>query len=277
MTHAIFEGSRFGGQPVTLVLFAYSGGEFAYTTGDAPVSFGGRDYQPVAIDHGRVQSRGDAEPDGQIVGITVPLDNPVAALFLVYPPSEAVTVTIREGHIGGSEFPVKWTGGVNSVVFDKKDAVIKCEPVILAFDRSGFDRRYSVQCQYPLYDPSTCKANKAAATIVRTVIASDTTSITLQESWAGAVPVSKYLNGEVNWQNSAGAIEARRVISVTQTTLTLSAPVRDLAAGSNVNIILGCNRKGVGGDCETLHNNLANFGGQPWQPTDNPFVQDKFT
>jgi hypothetical protein len=61
--------------------------------------------------------------------------------------------------------------------------------------------------------------------------------------------------------------------------LTLAGLPTNLAVTDPVDIVLGCNRKpfaSSGGDCQALHNNLPNFGGQPWIPlkgivNTNPF------
>lgn len=72
----------------------------------------------------------------------------------------------------------------------------------------------------------------------------------------------------IEWAAS-GRTERRTILDVqTDNTLLLSGPVRNLSVGATVTISLGCNHKMD--DWASLHNNIVNFGGQPYIPLKNP-------
>ena len=121
-----------------------------------------------------------------------------------------------------------------------------------------------------------CNANKVAATVSGTVASVSSNTLVLNSGWNGAVSVSKWVDGLVEWTNAEGQTEVRRILSVTGDTLTLGGLLRDLEAAMVVSVIFGCNHQQT--DCGDLHNNIQNFGGCPWIPVKNPigFGQNQF-
>jgi hypothetical protein len=103
------------------------------------------------------------------------------------------------------------------------------------------------------------------------------TRVTLGAGWSGGRDPSKYAGGMVEWRTVDGTLEIRTIIRIENggLTLLLGGPTRGLLIGADVDVILGCNHKaGISaqpdGDCLPLHNNIQNFGGQPWIPFKNP-------
>lgn len=270
MTYENIEESRQLGEPVTLYYFKYgdnAGQFYAYTDAEQTISEGGVDYQPIPIQRTKVSASGSL--DKAAVNIRTSVDTGLSELFKIYPPSQVVTCEIRQGHLNdpSNEFLVIWSGRVISANREVRETQFTCEPISTSLRRSGLRRHYQFLCPHVLYGPQ-CKANKAAATTstVVTVISGNVINVqvgTLAEA------VGKYTNGTVEWTDASGVFHVRTILKGTgTTTLTLSGPPTGLEILSAVDVILGCNRQMS--DCTALHNNIQNFGGQPWIPTKNP-------
>lgn len=272
------EASRQEGEPITLYLFVYGETDdayFAYTDAEEPVTYGtdaaGQPitYQPVAIDRGDIESAGGMD----VPALEVRIENDLAMVsrFEQSPPMRRVALKIREGHAGDSEFLVSWTGYVLGGGRQGNEAVYTCESVLAALRRNGLRRTYSLGCNLLLYKtgPNQCNADEEAATSVREVISVSGAFVTMAAGWAGAHDPQKYLNGTIKWANAEdGRQEIRNIHRITGDTLLLSSRVVGLPANTDVQIALGCRHDLT--DCEFLHNNIQNYGGQAWIPLKVP-------
>lgn len=276
MTFGLFESSRDQGGPICLYFFRYgeaTDAYYAYTDAeqDVTVDHGGAEgaitYEAVAIRRGSITSSGTL--DKATLDVTTDRSVALADMFRVYPPSQVVTLILRENHLDDpdQEFPVTWTGRVVASSRGKGSTVTyACEPVSTSMRRPGLRRHYQYGCPHALYGPQ-CGANKAAATVMATVSAIDRTNITLTTGW-NAKPVDKYLGGMIEWTNDDGETEIRTIMRVSGDTLSLNGLLRGLTVSETINVILGCSRQM--GDCVDIHNNIVNYGGQPWIPLKNP-------
>jgi len=274
MTFASYETSRDAGKPVDLYFFRHGSDPaayYAYTDADFPLTVDHGDgpitYEAVPIRRGEISSTGTL--DRSTLEVSTARDAELADLFRVYPPSQVVTLIIRQSHLDDpdEEFPVVWTGRIVSSSRKKDSSVsYSCEPVSTSMRRPGLRRHYQYGCPHALYGPQ-CSANKAAATVTATVDSISGTSVTLDTGW-NAHDVSKYLGGMIEWTNDDGQQEMRTILRVTGDTLSCSGILRDLDVGATISVILGCSQQL--GDCKDLHNNIVNYGGQPWIPLKNP-------
>lgn len=278
MTFDYRERSRTKGNPVTLFLFRYGAGAseyYAYTNAEQEIVHSAITYQPIPIDYGSVESSGTL--DKKTLTVKTPLLSEVANLWLVSPPTYPVTLVMRRGHLNdpSNEFLVEWSGRVLSCSREGVEAVFSCEPISTAMRRTGLRRHYQYGCPHVLYGPQ-CNANKAAATYTPTIIAVENAALTFNDGWAGGLEI-KALGGIAEWTGPNGTI-VRAIIGVDDLTrLRLNGPTTGLESGDTVSISLGCNHRFehngtafVDTDCFTVHNNVPNFGGQPYIPTDNP-------
>lgn len=283
MTFNAIETSRRLGEPVTLFLFIYGGEEgdspeplyFGYTDAEQAIVEDGMVYMPVPISRTSINASGTL--DKSTLTIRMPRNIEVSEEFRVWPPTQVMTLIIRQGHMSDSdsprEFLVCWSGKVLSVGREGDECVITGEPVSSSLRRPGLRRHYQLGCPHVLYSQGVgmCNASEAAATVSATVASVSGTSIVLNNGWNGAFAAAKFIEGMVKWANANGQIEARRILSVSGNTLSLGGLLRDLTVSATISVILGCNhRQGAGGDCSELHNNILNFGGCPWIPTKNP-------
>lgn len=293
MTFSARESSRALGEPVSLYLFkgtaaaptpeldlsAGDFGPYAYTDAETEIVHDSVTYLPVAIDRDSVSASGTLDKASIKIQMEAGLE--LGDQFLAYPPNQVVNLIIRQGHFGDdpedvTNFPVVWTGRVLGCGHPPGETHYTCEPISTAMKRPGLHRNYQVSCPHVLYGPD-CKANRATATIERTVQSLTQTSITLPSGWVGPHAYQKYFGGMVTWLRGDGGMEARSILSSADgLTLRISGNTRGLAPGATVKLILGCSHSVVKsgaalvGDCADLHNNILNFGGQPFIPAINP-------
>jgi len=279
MTYGSYEESREDGGPVQLFLFRYGqeAGEFyAYTSALDPLtvdhggSVGEIAYTPIPIQRDNITSNGTL--DKSALRIDLDVSTELAELFRVYPPSNVVTLTIYEGHADDpdSEFVVVWAGRIVAVSRSGSNAELSGEPVSTQMRRPGLRRHYQYGCPHVLYG-AQCGASKAAATVSSTVASVSGSNVTLAGGWEGAFARDKFLRGMLEWTPAGGSVQRRTIIRIADDTLTLSGLPVDLEASDSVDVVLGCNHKAFApdGDCETLHDNLPGYGGQPWIPIKN--------
>jgi hypothetical protein len=268
------EESRQLGEPVNLYQFRYGPGAndvFCYTDCEEQVVFNGLTFIPTPIDRDNITSK--TSLDKAEIEIRTLQDTQLANLFRYYPPSEVVTLVIFQGHNLdlSQQWLAAWSGRVLGFKIDGNMAHYTCLPVSTSMQRPGLRRHYQYGCPHLLYGQGAgkCNADKAAATITRTVSALFSNAIELPDSWeTDSTRKLKYANGMVEWAG-AGQTERRTILDIqSDNRLLLSGPVRNLIIGAPVSISLGCNHKMD--DCASLHNNIVNFGGQPYIPLKNP-------
>ena len=287
MAFEAIEISRRRGEPVTLFRFVYGGEEgdspaplsFAYTDAERQVVHDGVTYEPTPMMRDSINASGTL--DRSTLSIRMPRDIALAEEFRVWPPTQVMTLIIRQGHLSDSdsppEFLVCWSGRVLSVGREGDECVITGEPVSSSLRRPGLRRHYQLGCPHALYSQGTgmCNASEAAATVSATVASLSGTSVTLNSGWNGAFTASKFTEGMVKWTNADGQVEVRKILSVSGNTLALGGLLRDLDASDTVSVILGCNHQMS--DCLSLHvnadgvtPNIQNYGGCEWIPVKNP-------
>lgn len=270
MPFAQFEESRSLGSPTNLYLFRYGPNPtdvFTYCDSEYDIVFDTRTYRAVPIDREAINAK--TTLDKNELEIRMPQTTDLAELFRYYPPSEVVTLTIYQGHADDpdQQWIVAWSGRVLGFAIEGNEARYTCEPISSSMRRPGLRRHYGYGCPHRLYG-AQCGANKAVAT--RTVVVAElfSNAIRLPADWDTTPRKQKYVGGMVEWTGN-GQTERRTILDVqSENTLLLAGPVRSLSVGSTVTVILGCDH--TMGDCANLHNNIVNFGGQPYIPLKNP-------
>jgi len=265
MSFATYETSVERGQPVELYIFRYGAASeqyYAYTDGEVEIQVGAITYTPIPIKRGPITITGTL--DKAALTINMPGSGDVPELFRVYAPSSVVTVEIRQGHVNDADkdFRLIWSGRVLNCRWTNREAALTCEPITTSLKRPGLRRNYQYGCPHVLYDPRTCRANKAAATVAATVQVINGTLVTL--SVTGAY---EHEGGMVEWTQPNGRQEVRTIIKVVGGSYLLSGVPTGMSAGMTVNLVRGCDHSMTG--CAS-HSNILNYGGMPWIPLKNP-------
>lgn len=291
MTFRNREESRFKGAPVDLFYFKYGSTPnafYAYTDAEQEITFDGVTYGAATFKRGNVTASGTL--DKSTLVLNCPMNLAIVDLFRIYPPAQVVTIIIRQGHLDDpdNDFKVIFTGRVLNCSRDGGEAELSCEPVSTSMKRTGLRRQYQLSCPHDLYG-TRCRASKQNATRQRQVVSlQQDNKITLEDGWFGGIEPRKYVGGMVEWVTASGR-ESRTILRTNNAgkQLILAGPTRGLRAGDTIDVILGCNHayifEKVEGnnrknapvdqaktDCIALHDNIHNFGGCPWIPTENP-------
>lgn len=254
-------------------------GPYAFTNGEHEITRAGVVYRPWPIKHSDIQISGTL--DKSDLTITMATGSGLESEFVGFPPSQVINLTIFQGHMDDTptmvDYPAQWMGRIIAPEFKDNEVSFNCTPVSSSIQRPGLRRNYQLSCPHVLYGPS-CRANKRRATVARTVIGVNRNRITLAQA-VGSTPAGTafrpgaYVGGLIEWTSDEGRKEARTIVNLTPEgeTIFIRGTNRGLAVGSRVLLSYGCRRTMA--DCQDLHFNILNFGGQPFIPLENPLSQ----
>lgn len=270
MSFSIFELSRFKGRPINLYFFK-TGSEaneyLAFSDGERAVTIAGITYTPAPIKRGRISSSGSL--DRSQLSVSVTKNNPLFELYRVYPPSYAATLIVRQGHYDDtdSQFLSIWSGRIVDFEAVGNEVTFQCEPAGTSVRSPGLRRNFQRGCMHALYG-SQCRATPAPVTTEAVSVAAG--AVTLPPLWNGAVGAAKYIGGTAQWTPANSPRYLRNILNVSSDGLTLflAGTTQALLTGGTVIVTPGCNHHMT--DCEELHDNILNYGGSDWIPTDNP-------
>lgn len=267
MSYFDTEANLTGGKPLFLYKFLGTGiGTWRFASGVSNFTVGSETYTPWPIKHGDVAI--NMTGDRNDLQITLAAGSTLDRTYIEYPPSGILNVVIRRTHEESSgtpaECPVVWQGRVAGVEFTSTSEVeMTCVPSKAGTRRPGLRRNYQINCPLLLYGPE-CRASKAAATrqaVVERVGASTITLTTaINADW-------RLEGGIIEWVTD-GRQRHHQIRSAVGRTITIPQRVLDLGIGDTVRLTSGCRH--TMSDCRTVHNNIANFGGQPYIPLENP-------
>jgi len=272
VTYAAQEISVQSGAPVELYTFSYGSSVWRYTSResdytDASVS-PNVTYTSAAI--GRSAIEASQEQARNSLKLTMPRSLAVAELFRVSPPTEAVALTVRRVHRGDTaSVVVAWMGRVLGCAFNRATAELNCEPITVSLARTGLRRIYGKACPHVLYGASGCRLSKTDFDHATTVSAISGVTLTV-----GSIGAYNYSGGFVEWVDDAGDTQRRFIESHSSTALTLLQAFVGIATSDAVTIYPGCDHTLT--TCDTTFSNSANYGGWPWIPTKNPFIDPVF-
>jgi hypothetical protein len=240
---------------------------YAYTDSVRAFTYQGVTYQPVPINCGTINASGKL--DKTTFEVRLPRTAGIADLFRSYPPSQPVTLIVRQGHINDedNEFLVAWSGRVLSSKREGNEVVFACEPTSSSLRRPGLRRSYQFGCPHALYGPG-CYAVKQPQ--IGEVTAISGLEVTLDAGWNGSFAAEKFAQGLMEWDTDEGTKEIRRILRIDGNKVTISGMLRGLEVGNSVTMLLGCSQ--TTSDCLNLHNNIHNFGGCPTIPVQNPLA-----
>ncbi|MDY7117122.1 phage BR0599 family protein [Halomonas sp. SSL-5] len=267
-----FFTSRAGSRPIYLYDLTFGegdAGKLRLTSAERPIyALGGR-FDPAQIKHGEIESSGTL--DNATLEVKTPRTNPLVEIFRVYPPERVVNLVIYRGELDDpdAEFKAVWSGRVLNFGLQGLEATFSCEPIATAIRRPGLRRTYQYGCPHALYGPQ-CRADKTAASSPGQVTSISGSVVTLASGW-NAQHAAKYTNGMLEWAGEGGTTRRTILQVLAGDQLLLAGVIHDLAPGDAVTAVLGCNHQMS--DCKDLHDNILNYGGQPWITKINPLGQ----
>ena len=250
-------------------------GPYAFTNAETAIVRAGITYAPWAIKHSEISTTGTL--DKSDLTITMAAGSGLEDEFIGYPPSQVINLTIFQGQMDDTptlvDYPAQWLGRITAPEFNSHEIAFNAVPVSTSIQRPGLRRNYQLGCPHVLYG-SQCRANKSAATVTRTVSAIIRNRVQFGAAiGGGGIDPARYISGLLEWTAANGRKETRTIAKAEAGGLevTIRGSTRGLAVAMSVSVVLGCRRNMT--DCNTLHENILNFGGQPLIPLENPLSQ----
>lgn len=271
MTFEAYEISEESSEPVELYTFSVGTYVKYYASCPDEITTGGNTYEPIPISRTAVVMTSEdlIEP----IEITVPATNPFALKYLDVPPGQEGEITIDRLQRGdvSEELQRIFYGAIHAVRFTEDFT----HAVIGAFWKTAKNNRqlprltFGRPCNYVVGDSSTCKVNLDLAAFKHT------------GQVAGAVgrvlTVSGILGNFADGWFTGGVVrtvtydDRRLILSHVGNDLTLIMPFHDDLAGTLVDVRAGCDHD-IEGDCATKFDNVIEYGGWAFVPTQNPFT-----
>ena len=278
-----FETSQASGEPILLYRVTYGPGVndfLALTDAESDVTVSGVKYLGrQAIQCPPITASGSL--DKTTLELVVAFDSPLTELFRTAVPDNVITLRIMRAHYGdvvdgvlGPEQTRQIWGGriLNFGVDGDYQVTLSCEPFGTSIRRTGLRRPYSVGCPHVL-GGGACKVALSAFTVVSSAVAVTANTVTLPDGWNGGLPAAKFPRGVLTFAGPFGPVK-RTILSVSGNTLTVAGSLASLPVGAEVSLRLGCNHSMD--DCKDVFDNILNYGGFPWIPTENPVGQKSY-
>ena len=267
MTFDAQEKSREAGQVVELYEFIFGGSATRFTSFNQDINFAGNDYTSTQISRSATKSS-TQDTQGQVT-ITVPIDNPIAQLFIATVPGKVGSVRILRGHANDAteETLLLFDGFVANVTLDGElEAKILCNPSTKIFKRSGPRFSFLGMCNHILYD-ERCKVDISLFTFTGLVSAQVGNDITV--NGAGAVGLADHFVAGFARFPSGGTDDARMILQQAGDVMTLLLPFSIPVVGSQIDLFAGCDHTLA--TCDSKFAAVPDYGGFPFVPRKNPF------
>lgn len=252
------EQSVYEGAPWEVYWFCCGADSYRYASGDVARTVLGHVYEPETIRS--TEPEQNQELNSGSITVELPLDNPVAQLFVSYLPPQPVSLIIYRGHDGEAEFVSSYAGTVSHPKFGET-----CELTVVskndALKQSVPSLRWQIQCPRQIYS-SGCGLSKNNYLVPATI--TDVSGNTITSS-----KFADYADGYFapGWIDACGT--SMSVCAHAGSTVTLSHPISGLKAGDIVGIYPAC--KGTEEDCRERFNNIKNHLGCGRIPSENPY------
>jgi hypothetical protein len=269
--------------PVELYEFMRDDVVYRYTPNDVTLTDSDtNEYAPALIARREVQA--SEEDTAHSIEVELPVGSPVAAWFQGLVHVHPVWLRIRRRHRGQSgaaNETLLFYGRVEGCVVQNDGRVtLTAVPIRKAVRRVLPTITVQRRCNWMLYDTDTCGVSEASHKWAVTITANAAGTLTVSASnWTSdPIPdVGQFVGGFVEWHpNGDTSADLRRQWVTTHAALRtlqtfIHEPTVPLNIAARVWLYSGCDRSLS--TCRTRFNNVANFGGFPQMPDENPFDQ----
>lgn len=272
MTYIALEAATETGKPLELYRFSNLSEIFTYTSGNDEYTYTSEIYVPRNITRNETAIDSDQSPAN--LTLRIPANDEFVVRYRISAPPSRDKLVLYRLHLtdgGTPEVITYFKGEVSSVAFQGDDAIIAAEPSGMVLRRPIPRRSYSNLCGHVLYDRG-CKINDLNALFKfdTTALIVNGSSVTLNGAGIGTQAANFFVGGFLDkGSTERRMILAETVVGPTSMTFQIPLPFADLSAGEAVVLRAGCNHSLT--TCRTKFNNVVNFGGFPWVPTENPF------
>jgi len=253
------------GQPIRTYEFTRGPLKFYYTSADRPTTLGVLTFDPIPVFDSGVRFTGQASADP--LTITISSSSPISQMFRGVPPSDEVSVVVRDTHYGELDYQVVWVGSILNTRWPAIDSCeLTCWSIASSMDKPGLRMTWQRGCPHSLYD-GNCKVDASVYKVPGTIL--DSSGLIVHVSTAGLLAPGWFSGGFLDWTLPSGVIERRGIREHSDTSLVILGGVYGLEVGTAVNLYPGCIRTTA--ICSGKFNNLDNYGGAPFLPGTSPF------
>lgn len=266
MTYATIEVSTEDGRPVELYEFQRNGVYWRFTSADVDIDYSANTYTATAIQRSAIEQSQDFAK--ATLNVDLPRTISFASSFLQYSADNPTILNIYRDHFGDGDWQVYWKGRVAAASASDSMVRLECESVFSSLKRKGLRAKYQRMCRHVLYD-SNCTLDPDLFKFEATVDAISGNDITFTLTVPDAGKLTDYFQAGM-FENADGV--KRFIKSQSSNTVTISYPFESVAVSDTVYLYAGCQHRDQE-DCLTKFNNLNNYGGFPYYPTDDgPFA-----
>lgn len=275
MTYDDLERSTEAGRPLELYVFTLGALVWRYTTADRNILIDGNEYFAATLLATNIQQTGEYVND--VLSIDVPVWIAPAQLFMTATPSYPITVEVFYQHVNSTDIVVAYIGEIRQVDFPAPGrAKLSCESLMSTMSREGLRLAWQRACPYALYDPTTCKVDKALWKIDFIVLAID--GFTVDVALDTTQLADHFSGGFMEWAHPIRGLEflaiethTALIVGESNARFTLFGSPGELFEGARGSAYPGC--RFTPAAC-TAFNNFDNYGGVPDMPGKSPFDGD---
>ena len=266
MSYEVIEASVHDGDIVELYEFALDQTKWYMTSNALDYEYGGNLYEAYPLERSKVERTGEMNR----VKTTIMCDseNPIVKQFIVVQPRSQISVKIYAGHRGDDDFRLQFSGRVlNCKWSGGRDAELTCEPEMTSWRRQSLKFNYGKNCPYVVYSALCRKPREPIQGTVRYVSGLD---IYIEPSLPITTP--RMIGGVITWGTNSRTPTTHDVgvyLGYNVIMMRLTAAFVGIAAGEKVSMVIGCDHSTTA--CKDWHDNIDNFGGEPYIPEENPF------
>lgn len=265
MTYAAFETSTELGRPIELYTFTLGTSVSRWTSGVRPITVDTVTYQPIAIERQSISL--DPERRTEALRIVLPASTLVVRRYINGVPGQTALLTVSRFHEndGDEEIVEIFSGVVKTIAFSQDGIMAEIAVMPITGDVTALVPRikYASVCQWILFD-TNCGVNSTAFRHLNEVTGVSGLTITVQG----------LASKGTGWANGGELIlpsgDSRLIIDHTGDNVRIMIPFVSSPLGQTVEVFAGCNHSTS--HCGPKFSNMTNYGGFPFVPTKNVFV-----
>lgn len=269
MTYAAQEASQQSGSPIELYTFSVGTTVYRFSSGEEPYVLDDQTYAPVPISRTTIVVSNEVQ--GEVISVTVPATTALVRRYINVVPGQVGTLTILRLHRTDvdDETSLVFKGLVRSVGFSLNglQATINVAPINGSLSRTIPRFVYSGPCNNVLFDAG-CKVNSNDFRYEGDVLTVSGSTLSIDGLSSGSRPNGWASGG---FAVSPSGVDYRLILTHTGDSITLLLPFEGVGVGSSVEVFAGC-----GHDiqtCKDKFDNVINYGGFHWVPTENVFIK----
>lgn len=249
--------------PIEGYKFIGSFKNYLYTSSDKAEIINGETYLPIAIKRSNVKA-GTQDDDNLSLDLELPFDIEVIRDYAYAQTPPKLTLEVYRQQLGNSlAWSLFWRGIVRGFNVSGRTAKVQVPSIFsLALQGEIPNVYFQTPCNHVLYD-ARCAVPRDDHRFLAYIQAVAGVAITLTSE--PAAPHILAAGEIVNLRNG----ERRLVLDNEGSAVSIGYPFVDLRPGDQVELVKGCDHSLA--ECKAKFNNVINFGGFPYIPSDNPF------